>query len=74
MFRFVSVSRHNIVHVVSNNTPGVAIANGYSRGVITYNMDKIRKGRLRQRGRGTDAETVISECSDEVNLVISRCE
>ena len=25
-FRLVSVSVHNIVHVVSNNTPGVAVA------------------------------------------------
>ena len=26
IFRLVSVSVHNIVHVVSNNTPGVAVA------------------------------------------------
>ena len=36
IFRFVSVSDHNIIHVVSNNT-----------------------------------ETAISECWDEVNLVLS---
>ena len=35
---------------------------------------KIIKGRLQQRGQGTDAETVISECLDEVYLVLSGCE
>ena len=61
IFRLVSVSVHNIVHVVSNNIPGVAVA--------WQKILKIVKGRLQQRGRGTDAETAISECSYEVYLV-----
>ena len=65
-FRFVSVSVHNIVHVVSNNTPGVAVA--------WQKILQIVKGRLQQRGRRTDAETAISERSDEVYLVLSGCE
>ena len=42
------------------NTPGKAV--GW------------QKGRLQQRGRGTDAETALSECSDEVYLVLLGCE
>ena len=55
----------SFMHVVGNNTPGVAITR--------QKILKIIKGRPQQRGRGTDAETVINECSDEVNLVLSRC-
>ena len=62
----MSVSVHNIVHGVSNNTPEVAVA--------LQKILKIVKGRLQQRGRVTDAETAISECSDEVFLVLSGCE
>ena len=65
-FKFVSVSCHNIVHVVSNKTPGVAN--------VWQKILKIIKGRLQQSGQGTNAETAISECSDAVNLVLSRCE
>ena len=53
IFKLVSVSVHKFVHVVSNNTPGVAV-------VQSQKILKIAKGRLQQRGRGTDAETAMA--------------
>ena len=58
----------NLVHVVSNNTPGVAIGNGYPRGVIAYNMNDVV---TRNRNKPKDSITTVPKRDVSLTIMIS---